>query len=59
MAYKSSKIFLNVFHISSQESIKKKGPTYYLSIHSYLDALNTTSLSSLKGNLTQLCCKYV
>ena len=36
----------------------KKGHYIHL-CHSYLDALNTTNLSSLKERRTQLCCKYI
>ena len=37
----------------------KKGSTYIIyPCHSYLDALSTTNLSSLKEKRTQVCCKY-
>ena len=41
------------------ESIKKMALYIIYPCHSYLDALNTTNLSSLKERRTQLCCKYI
>ena len=43
------------------ESIRKRALYMYIiyPCHSYLDALNTTNLSSLKERRTQLCCKYI
>ena len=40
------------------ESIQKRALHIIYPYHSYLDALNTTNLSSLKGRRNQLCCKY-
>ena len=41
------------------ESIKKRALYIIYPCHSYLDALNTTNLRSLKERRTQLCCKYI
>ena len=41
------------------ESIQKRALYIIYPCHSYLDALNTTNLSSLKERRTQLCCKYI
>ena len=41
------------------ESIQKRALHITYPCHSYLDALNTTNLSSLKERRTQLCCKYI
>ena len=40
------------------ESIQKRALYIIYPFHSYLDAPNTTDLSSLKERRTQLCCKY-
>ena len=41
------------------ESIQKRALYIIYPCHSYLDALNTTNLSSLKERRTQLCRKYI
>ena len=41
------------------ESIQKRALHIIYPCHSYLNALNTTNLSSLKERRTQLCCKYI
>ena len=41
------------------ESTQKGALHIIYPCHSYLDALNTTNLSSLKERRTQLCCKYI
>ena len=41
------------------ESIQKRALHIIYPCYSYLDALNTTNLSSLKERRTQLCCKYI
>ena len=41
------------------ESIQKRGRYIIYPCDSYLDALNTTNLNSLKERRTQLCCKYI
>ena len=41
------------------ESIQERALYFIYPCHSYLDALNTTNLSSLKERQTQLCCKYI
>ena len=41
------------------ESTQKRALHIIYPWHSYLDALNTTNLSSLKERRTQLCCKYI
>ena len=41
------------------ESIQKRALYIIYLCHSYLDALNTTNLSSLKERRTQLCCKII
>ena len=41
------------------ESIKKRALKIIFPCHSYLNALNTTNLSSLKERQTWLCCKYI
>ena len=41
------------------ESTQKRALHIIYPCHSYLDALNTTNLSSLKERGTQLCCKYI
>ena len=41
------------------ESIKKRALYIIYPCQSYLDALNTTNLSSLKERRTQLCRKYI
>ena len=43
------------------ESIQKKALYRYIihPCHSYLDFLNTTTLSILKERRTQLCCRYI
>ena len=58
MACKSGKIFLNFFQISWNQ-FKKRALYIIYPCYSYLDALNTTSLSSLKERRSQLCRKYI
>ena len=41
------------------ESTQKRALHIIYPCHSYLDALNTTNLSSLKERRTQLCCKII
>ena len=58
MAYKSGRIFPNLFQISLSQ-FKKRAQHIIYPCHSYLGALNTTNLSGLKERRTQLCCKYI
>ena len=41
------------------ESIEKRALYIIYPCHSYLDALNSTNLSSLEERTPQLCCKYI
>ena len=46
-------------HRDKLESIQQRALYIIYPCHSYLDALNTTNLSSLKERRTQLCRKYI
>ena len=59
MAYKSGKISLNFFQISWSQFKKGHYIILIYPCHSYLDALNTTNLTSLRERHTQHCCKYI
>ena len=47
------------FLSNKMASIPKRALYIIYPCHSYLDALNTTNLSSLKERRTHLCCKYI
>ena len=47
------------FLLNKLDSVQKRALHINFPCLSYLDAVNTTNLSSLKESQTQLCCKYI